>query len=157
MTIQLILQLQILVGRIFPKPWCSLPFCICVICNNNPNIDRWCGSFRLLGWFSWWKIKSSKCRTGCGFFQTSCKGCRKVRIIPLHDCCCLFPLSLIFAFCYRATKTHPGPVVHLSDSPKDEGKVGRQINKTPATTPGSPQALTLPQSREVLLFFSASS
>lgn len=23
----------------------------------------------------------------------------------------------------RSTKTHPGPVVHLSDSPKDEGKV----------------------------------
>jgi len=23
----------------------------------------------------------------------------------------------------RSTKTHPGPVVHLSDSPRDEGKV----------------------------------
>lgn len=26
---------------------------------------------------------------------------------------------------HRSTKTHPGPVVHLSDSPKDEGKVGK--------------------------------
>lgn len=27
----------------------------------------------------------------------------------------------------RSTKTHPGPVVHLSDSPRDEGKVSITI------------------------------
>lgn len=32
---------------------------------------------------------------------------------------------LSFLFFHRSTKTHPGPVVHLSDSPKDEGKVSR--------------------------------
>lgn len=31
-----------------------------------------------------------------------------------------------FSCPHRSTKTHPGPVVHLSDSPKDEGKVGKQ-------------------------------
>lgn len=60
-------------------------------------------------------------------------------IVSLHYCCCLFNLSLIFPCCHRSTKTHPGPVVHLSDSPKDEGKVSRQIK----TAPGSPQAPTL--------------
>lgn len=36
--------------------------------------------------------------------------------------------TAIFTHCFifpRSTKTHPGPVVHLSDSPKDEGKVGK--------------------------------
>lgn len=28
----------------------------------------------------------------------------------------------------RSTKTHPGPVVHLSDSPRDEGKVSIMIS-----------------------------
>ena len=47
--------------------------------------------------------------------------------VSLCCCCCLFLISLLFPSCRRSTKTHPGPVVHLSDSPKDEGKVSRQI------------------------------
>lgn len=30
---------------------------------------------------------------------------------------------LVFLACRRSTKTHPGPVVHISDNPMDEGKV----------------------------------
>lgn len=58
-----------------------------------------------------------------------------------------FYLSLIFPSHHRSTKTHPGPVVHLSDSPKDEGKVSGQIKQN-TSTPGFPQApaLTLPRS-----------
>lgn len=60
--------------------------------------------------------------------------------VSLRWCCCLFLISLLFPSCRRSTKTHPGPVVHLSDSPKDEGKVSRKIKKTPL---GFPQAPTL--------------
>lgn len=31
--------------------------------------------------------------------------------------------SFLFLACLRSTKTHPGPVVHISDNPMDEGKV----------------------------------
>lgn len=45
------------------------------------------------------------------------------------------PSYLIAPSYPRSTKTHPGPVVHLSDSPKDEGKVSVQIKETLSTTP----------------------
>lgn len=45
---------------------------------------------------------------------------------------------LILSSCHRSTKTHPGPVVHLSDSPKDEGKVSRHIKQTPPCFPEAP-------------------
>lgn len=42
----------------------------------------------------------------------------------------LHTVSHFFAFfvilpwiAHRSTKTHPGPVVHISDNPMDEGKV----------------------------------
>lgn len=44
----------------------------------------------------------------------------------------VFLTSVIFPSHYRSTKTHPGPVVHLSDSPKDEGKVCRRIKASPS-------------------------
>lgn len=44
------------------------------------------------------------------------------------------PAHIAFALSRcRSTKTHPGPVVHLSDSPKDEGKVGELCRNKPAT------------------------
>ena len=46
----------------------------------------------------------------------------------------VFSTSLIFPSHHRSTKTHPGPVVHLSDSPKDEGKVSGQIQEAPNTS-----------------------
>lgn len=45
-----------------------------------------------------------------------------------------FHLLIPPPFCCRSTKTHPGPVVHLSDSPKDEGKVGEPRSNLPAST-----------------------
>lgn len=33
----------------------------------------------------------------------------------------------------RSTKTHPGPVVHLSDRPRDEAKVSAGADASPTT------------------------
>lgn len=41
----------------------------------------------------------------------------------LYDVLNIYLYVFIFVVFHRSTKTHPGPVVHLSDSPKDEGKV----------------------------------
>ncbi len=77
-------------------------------------------------------------------------------LIITSDYCCVMSFSSL-AYVpshYRSTKTHPGPVVHLSDSPKDEGKVSKQMKELPATPPGSPKEpnLMLLQSIETLLF-----
>lgn len=34
------------------------------------------------------------------------------------------PFVLMEVFLFRSSKSHPGPVVHISDNPMDEGKVG---------------------------------
>lgn len=42
---------------------------------------------------------------------------------------CYFGHSYFFSFnwiclLFRSSKSHPGPIVHISDNPMDEGKVG---------------------------------
>lgn len=57
----------------------------------------------------------------------------RIKSSPHFHLLSLPPPSLLPPRC-RSTKTHPGPVVHLSDSPKDEGKVGEPHAKLPAST-----------------------
>ena len=42
---------------------------------------------------------------------------------------CSFEQGIFFLikwkyFLFRSSKSHPGPIVHISDNPMDEGKVG---------------------------------
>lgn len=90
-------------------------YCVCRII-----VNQW--AVMLIFMLSWPQEPTVTCRS-------------KIKSSTYYDChYCSHFLS------HRSTKTHPGPVVHLSDSPKDEGKVGKQGKDKPATPPGSPQA-----------------